>query len=104
MCYDESAVLRWEDGTHGVIKRETEDVGEEVDGVARLVLPGPSPVMVFDEKTWMVCRLEVAGVECDEREAALLEQRDEWRETCGADLFAGPAWGLRNRSHWIHGV
>jgi len=46
---DESAALRWEDGTHSVIKTEAEDVSEEVNGVACFVLFGPSPVMVFDE-------------------------------------------------------
>jgi len=37
------------------------------------VLRGPTPVMVFDEKAGMVCRLEITGVECDERESALLK-------------------------------
>lgn len=94
------------DLAHGIMEGETEDLGEEVDGVARFVVSGPAPVGVLEQETRVIGGFEVAGVVFDESEAAFFEQRAQGRLPCATDLFAGPSWscGGFGRKERFHGI
>ncbi len=60
---------------HGVVEGQAEDLDVKVNGVAGEVAFGPAPVGVFDDETRHGGQNKIAGLPCDELEAALLRQR-----------------------------
>ena len=78
------------DLAHGVVKGQSEDLDEEVNGVAGQVTLGPAPVAVFDDEAGIGGQEVIAGGLFDELEGALLEQRDQGCQAGGADLAIFP--------------
>jgi hypothetical protein len=64
---------------HGLIEGHAENLDKEVDGIAGLVLAGPSPVGVFDKESLVGGQFEVLGFARDQFEAALAQERFERR-------------------------
>jgi len=73
------------------VEAHAEDFCEEVDGISREVVIGPSPIGVFDDETGEGAEVEVIGFALGEGEAASVQHGRERDEAGGADLFAGPA-------------
>lgn len=69
------------------------DLDEEVDGVAGEAALGPAPIRVLYDQTGEGAHLEVAAAGLDELEAAFFDERNEGRQTGGADLLARPPLG-----------
>ena len=80
---------------HGVVEGQAQDLDVEVNGVAGEIPFGPTPVAVFDDEAGIGWQNIIACVPSNEFKFALLEQRHQWREPGGADLFARPPWALR---------
>ena len=87
---------------HGVVEGQAEDLDVEVNGIAGQIAFGPAPVAVFDDESGIGGQNIVACVPSNEFKFALLEQRHQWREPGGADLFARPKWALRpTMRRWV---
>ncbi len=67
-----------EEGAHGVVEAQLQDLAAEVNGVAGPVPFGRAPIVVFDEKIWMRDQLEVLGVPLAEGLTALAQRRRQW--------------------------
>ena len=75
---------------HGLMEAQAQDLRAEVDRVTLQIAFGPAPVNSLDDEARVGAQLEVAAACFEEREAAFFEQREQWREACGADLLACP--------------
>lgn len=65
---------------------QAEHLDVEVNGVASQIALGPAPVTVFDDETGIGRQDKIAGLAYEELESAFLEQRNQWRQPCGADF------------------
>ena len=88
------------DLAHGVVEGQAEDLDEEVNGVAGLVVLGPAPVAVFEEQARIGGQFEVVGRATEQYEAALLQEGRQRGHAGGPDLFMGPARRARV-SRWV---
>ena len=82
--------LAVEEGAHGVVEAQPQNLDAEVDGVAGQVALGPAPIAVFEEEARWVASSKLPASR-SRRAAALLQQRHQWDQPGGADLLAGPA-------------
>ena len=91
------------DLAHGVVEGQAEDLDMEVNGVAGEVAFGPAPVGVLDDEAGIGGQDEIARLAGDEFEAPLLQERNQWNESGGADLLARPARSLRTATtkRWV---
>jgi len=72
-------------------KQQAQDLDAEVNVIAGEVALGPAAIAVFDDKVGIGGQRMIVRLLRDDLETALLEQREQWRQTRGAGLFAGPA-------------
>jgi len=70
---------------------QAEDLNAKVNGVAGQVALGPAPVTVFDDDPGVGGQNKIARLAFDKLESAPLQERNQWSQSGGADLFAGPA-------------
>lgn len=80
--------LRLGDVAHGLVEGQAKDLDVEVNGVAGEVALGPAPVAVFDDETGKSRQDKIARLCRDELQAAFLQERNQWSDSCGADLLA----------------
>lgn len=97
--YDEGGGFLYSgDLAHGVVEGQAQDLEVKVNGVASQVALRPAPVTVFDDETGISGQGKITCLLSDDLEAALLEQRRQRGQPCGADLFARPA---RASKRWV---
>ena len=80
------------------MEAHAQDMDEEVNGVAIEVALRPAPVTIFDDETGIGGQNKIVRLARDELESAFFEQRNQGRDSGGADLFTGPANGIRR---WV---
>ena len=75
---------------HGVRERRAEHFHVEVYGIAGQIAVGPSPIRRLENQALILFHLQVAAAAIAQGKAAPLEQRRQFDDAGGADLFAGP--------------
>jgi hypothetical protein len=76
------------------VEGQSKHLDLEVDGVAGQIAFGPAPIAIFYDESGIGGQNKIARPAFDQLESALLQQRHQWDQPCGADLFARPAWSL----------
>ena len=80
------------DLAHGVVEGQSQDLDMEVNGVAGQVALRPTPGTVCDDQAGIGGQNKIARLPFDEFQSAMPEQRHQWGDAGGADLFPRPPW------------